>query len=106
MCDWHNEGNLGIEFSLWRCIYICWINDGEWIVQNSSVRVNKIQITNACKPPYLREADPSLLDSIRYFQGCDAHVKTAGIPLSLFRNCGSLSVAITGRRKTWNMRDT
>lgn len=56
----------------------------------------------------ISEADPSLLDSIRYFQGCDAHVKAAGDPFSLlpFRNCGSLSVAITGRRKTWNMRDT
>lgn len=27
------------------------------------------------------EADSSLLDSIRYFQGCDAHVKAAGILL-------------------------
>lgn len=28
----------------------------------------------------ISEADPSLLDSIRYFQGCDAHIKAAGIP--------------------------
>lgn len=31
----------------------------------------------------ISEADPSLLDSIRYFQGCDAHVKAAGDPFSL-----------------------
>lgn len=38
------------------------------------MRVNKIQATNACRLPI--RADPSLLDSIRYFQGCDTHVKT------------------------------
>lgn len=38
------------------------------------MRVNKIQATNACRLPM--RADPSLLDSIRYFQGCDTHVKT------------------------------